>query len=167
MQPRLKESTQWTPLPVELQGHICEVFTERFSEEYGLEAYKFVTEGQIYSGEILLRVGLTNKDELRQYNFEMSVTYDKEKSKALDIIRESINTLEPSFEELFEEDFDGNEFPLVWMAVKGAKHNAHLRYSTVNTDLEKEADKLLEIYEKKLVYGEKLPEEDNSSDSLH
>ena len=169
MRPRQKTESPWTPFPQELIDHICEVFTERFSDEYDLEGLHFLAEGRIYREEILLRVGLNNPNQLKQYNFELSVLYNRDEQKALDVIQESVNVLEPSFVDLLEEDFEDADFPIEWMAIQGAKYMAHQQYSTVNTLLESEADKLLDEFEKKLLHEAEGSEEsaDPLDDILH
>ena len=162
MEPRLKSSTQWTPFPIELCDQICEVFTDRFADEYDLRGFHFVTEGQIYSsGEIVLRVGLNSPRQLRQHNFELSMTFDPEKQKAKELIEKSLDTIAPQFVELFEEDFDDHEFTRTWSPVeKASVAGAHMRYSTINSDLESQADQILDEFEKKLVYGESQSDSD-------
>jgi len=169
MTPRIETKSPWTPFPTELQDLICEVFTERYADEYDLEGYHFIAQGRIYATEILLRVGLNNPNQLKQHNFELSVIYDKETEKALEVIQGSLSVLEPSFEELLEEDFADEDYDRYWSPIKGAKAMAHLRYSTINTELEEEADRLLSEYEKKLVYGDTDYEDEESSieDLLH
>ena len=166
MEPRLKSSTQWSPFPIELCDQICEVFTDRFADEYDLRGFHFISEGQIYQAEILIRVGLTNPKQLRQHNFELSVPFDPEKSKAKELIEKSLDNIAPQFIELLEEDFDDHEFTREWQALeKPSIPGCHMRYSTINTDLEKQADILLEEFEKKLVYGESDPT--SQPDPLH
>lgn len=168
MDPRLKSSKQWSPFPVELCDQICEVFTERFADEYDLRGFHFVTEGRIYPEEVIVRVGLTSNGQLKQHNFELSLTYNSESDKALEMIQKSVDLLEPSFVDLLEEEFADDEFDRKWQPIKNTKKlEAFLRYSTVNTNLEEQADRLLEEFDKKLYYGEDLPDPVEDEPTLH
>ncbi len=157
MEPRLKTSTQWSPFPEELCQLTSQSLKERFAEEYDLDKAEFVVEGRIYEKEIVGLYGVRFKDEIKQYNFEVSLEYDSEKEKALDLIQNSMDVVEHLLTELFEEDFEDYELSKTWQTMPYEKKMYFYKYSTNNTDLEAQADKLLEEFEKKLVYGEKPP----------
>ena len=165
MEPRLKNSTQWTPYPTELCEQAMEVLTERFSEEYGLEKSQFVVEGRIYKEELIGRFGLNTPEQLKQPNFEISVEYDQEKDKVLEVIQASMDMVEHLWTELLEEDFEDYELSKEWQPLNLDKKTYHYRYSTVNTQLEEQADQWLEENEKKLVYGERSDEEEPLEES--
>lgn len=162
MDPRLKKSTQWTPFPEELSQQAQDVLRERFSEEYGLEDWQFVVEGRIYEGEILGRFGLQSSSQLKQPNFELSVEFDSDKEKALELIQKSMDVVEHLFSEFLEEDMEDSELAKTWQSMPFEKKMFFYKYSTVNTSLEEQADKLLEEYEKKLVYQEENHQDDLS-----
>ncbi len=167
--PRLKSSTQWSPFPAELCELTAAVLTERFSEEYDTEGAVFAVEGFIFQEEIIGRYGLRLQGQIKQYNFEVSMDYDAEKDKPLELIQNSMDVVDHLWTELFEDDLEDSELPTVWQTMPYEKRMYHFRYSTVNTELEKEADRLLNEYEKKLVYqadshdpAEDMPEDDSS-----
>ena len=175
MDPRLQSSTQWSPFPIELCEQSVSVLTERFADEYVLEDAQFIVEGFIYQEEIIGRYGLQIKGQIKQHNFEISQEYDVEKDKPLELIQNSMDVVEHLWTELLEDDLEDSEMPKKWQTMPHKKRMYHFRYSTVNTKLEKEADKLLEEYEKKLVYGasstnplmDLAKEEEEDTSTLH
>ena len=161
MDPRLKSSTQWSPFPAELCELIVSALGDRFTDEYGLEDYQFVAEGRIYQQEILTRVGLSVPGQLKQHNFEFSYEYDNTKEKTLELIQSSMDVIEHVWTEFLEEDMEDTEMPREWQTMPYKKMMYFFKYSTVNTNLEAEADKLLKEYEDKLVYEESSVEDDD------
>ncbi len=159
MQARLKTSIQWTPFPAELCENAVLVLNERFKEEYDLENGEFTVEGRIYNHEIVGRYGLRIKNQLKQYNFEVSFDFDPEKDKALEMIQDSMDLVEHLWTEFLEEDRDDSELTVLWQSIPYKNANYFFRYSTVNSQLELEADQLLAQYEKKLVYDTPIEEE--------
>ena len=151
MDPRLKSSVQWTPFPEEFCDQAKKVLSDHFQEEYDLKKSQFVVEGRIYREEVLVRYGLEVEGQLKQYNFEISFEYDSKKQKVLELIHQSMDLVESLwtnfFTELFEDDLD-DKLPREWESVRFEKKNYFYRYSTVNTRLEREADRLLSIGEK-------------------
>jgi hypothetical protein len=160
MQARLKTSQQWTPFPEELCQLCVDVLSERFCEEYGLENSQFVVEGRIFNNEILGRFGLKIQGQLKQPNFEISMDFDGEKDKALPMIQKSMDLVDHLWTEFLEEDMEDKDLSPLWQSLEFNSLTYHYRYSTINSELEQEADKLLQEYEKKLVYGEAELEED-------
>lgn len=172
MDPRLKSSKNWTPFPGELCEQIVTVLSERFIDEYGLDDAEFVVEGFIYKEEIIGRYGLQVKDQIKQHNFEISLEYNSEKEKAHELIQKSMDVVEHLWSELLEDDLEDSDLSKQWQTMPFEKKMYFYRYSTVNTSLEEEADRLLAEYEKKLVYGDAEEEEleepsDESGDTLH
>ncbi len=152
MDARLKTSTQWSPFPEELCEQMTEVLTDRFSDEYDLESAQFVVEGFIYKEEIIGRYGIRTEGQLKQHNFEISIEYNSEKEKALEVIQNSMDVVEHLFTEFLEDDMEDSELLKTWQTLPYEKKMYFYRYSTVNSALEEEADKWLSEYEKKLVY---------------
>jgi hypothetical protein len=162
MEPRLLTSTQWTPFPGELLQQIIEATEDHFSD-YERGDRQFIAEGRIYPKEIILRIGLTaNKGELRQDNFEASLEYNSEKDKPVEQIHLLVDFLAETWAEFFEEAPDREVLPLLWTEQFFEKRPVYIRYTSENTDLEKQAAAFLAMDEKKLVYGD----EDTHSD-LH
>jgi hypothetical protein len=158
MDPRLKSSKKWSPFPGELCQQMVEVLTERYASEYDLEASEFVVEGYIYKEEIIGRFGLRVQGQLKQHNFELSWDYDSAKEKPFELIQNAMDVVEHLWTELLEDDLEDIDLAKTWQSLPHQKKTYHYRYSTVNTDLERAADRLLDEYEKKLVY--ESPEHD-------
>lgn len=165
MDARLKSSTQWSPFPKELCENAALVLQERFAEEYDIDGGKFVVEGRIYPQEIVGRYGLRFKDQLKQLNFEVSLEYDPEKDNALELIQKSMDVVEHLWTEFLEDDLDDKELVSDWQSMPYEKTMYFFRYTTVNSKLEEEADKLLEEYEKKLLYQDENAPAAEAADS--
>lgn len=140
MNPRKKESKKWTTLPPELTKQIQAVFVENFSSD--LEGKSLKVEGRVYPTEILLRVGINNKGELRFHNFEVSVDHSQEKQDAVQKINIAVDAIASLVAEYFEND-EESELPLTWHEYPFQKTKIWLQYSSTNSDLEAEANKLL------------------------
>lgn len=154
MESRLKTSTKWTPFPLELVTQLEDVFKEFFAE-YELNGGVFKVEGAIFPEEIVMRVGLNIPNQLRQDNFELSQAYDAEADKVTEVIHNMADELGIVWEDYLEEPPLLSELPLIWQPIADRK-TAFYRYSSINSDLEKQADMLLQQYDKKLVYGEDM-----------
>lgn len=150
MEPRLKTSIKWSPFPEELIGQIEEVFKQSF-EDYDLNG-QFIAEGAIYPEELLLRVGLTKNNQLRQRNLEASIQYNPEEEKPLEKIHVLVDFLGQVWESYLEDEPEDSEMSLTWVEERFKKDSVFLKFSTVNSNLEKQADQLLEMFEKKLVH---------------
>lgn len=151
MDPRLKSSTKWTPFPEELCQQIYDVFTENFAD-YDLTG-RFVVEGKIYPEELWLRVGLNDPNRLRQDNFEASMEYGAEDDKAIERIHLLVDLLGEIWKDFLEGDAEEDmEPPRTWQPQRFEKQDLFFRYSTVNSDLEKQAEALLQLDEKRLVH---------------
>jgi len=151
MQPRLKTSKKWTAFPKEYSEQIEGVFKENFADY--LTNGKLVIEGRIYPEEILLRVGYHKDGRIRQANFEVSMEYCQQKQDAVDRIHNCIDAAASMMMEYFETDGEV-EFPRKWQEYPFNGQSIFLQYSTVNTDLEAQADALLGEDEKALLREE-------------
>ncbi len=156
MQPRLKTSKKWSPFPKELALQIEGVIRENFGSELG--SLKLVIEGRIYGQEIVLRLGLREKDSIRQTNFEVSVDYVIAEGKVLESIHLALDGAGAMLEE-FLKDGEAVRFPKTWLEQKFHDQQIFIQSSAVNTDLEAEADRLLGLSE-----GLLNAEEDESED---
>lgn len=161
MEPRLKTSTKWSPFPMELSTQIKDVLMEGFSD-FDLNG-TFVVDGLICPGEIVLRIGLNKNNMLRQDNFEASLEYSGEEDKAIEIIHIMVDFLGHIWETFLEDEPELEDMPLGWVEHRFQKSQIFLRYTSVNTALEKQADEILNAFEKKLVH--ELPD-DEGSESL-
>lgn len=138
MQPRLKSSQKWTELPKEYVDQIRTAFMENFGAQIG--EGKLLIEGRIYPQEILLRVGYLEPGRLAQTNFEVSMDYTPE--DAVERIHNCIDAAASMMMEYFEEDGEV-DFPYSWKPFPFQKKTIYLQFSTENSELEAEADRLL------------------------
>ncbi len=160
MQPRLKTSKKWSPFPKELIKQIQAVVHENFRDKLG--GLTIFVDGRIYPEEICLRVGYLPKDSLRQSNFETSIDYKMNESDVIAQIHHCIDVIGMMLEQHFE-NIEGTRFPRQWAPEKLGKKTVFVRFSTENTELEDEADRLLGV-EKGKVYNEHLEEISDDDD---
>jgi hypothetical protein len=140
MEPRLSTSRKWTPLPEELIKQIRSVFKQNFKKEIGtgtIEAH-----GKIYPEELLIGVGLRQKDSLKQNNWEISIAYKQGKDNVLKLLHTAIDAAASLFEQFFAAENDA-DFPRKWEEVDFEGRKIYVQYNTVNSELEAEADKFL------------------------
>lgn len=158
MQPRLKSSKKWTAFPKEYADQIQGVFEENFKKH--LTDKKLVIEGRIYPEEVVLRVGIQNKGELRQRNFEVSMDYSAKDKNALESIHTAVDVAASMLMDYFEND-ETVDFPLVWKEYPFNKKKVYLQTTSENSELEAAANKLLGVEDDSLVHeveGEDEPE---------
>lgn len=171
MEPRLKSSIKWTPFPEEFLEQIQSSF-EEFFESYELNEKSFRVQGAIYPEEILLRVGLNSPHQLRQDNLEASMEINPQEEKALEQIHKIVDFIAQVWEDLLEDEENPSELPRRWQPFPWENKKIFLKYSTTNTDLEAQADALLNLDDKQLVYGSEEidfedPEINKDMDSFH
>ena len=140
MQPRLKTSKKWTALPKELMQQVQSVFKETFGDRLG--DGKLEAQGRIYPEEILFYVGYRPKGALKQQGFEVSVAYKKDKDNVLKLLHLTVDAAGSLLEQILSAEDDA-DFPRLWTEVDFEGRKIHVQYSTTNTELEAEADKLL------------------------
>lgn len=158
MTPRLKSSKKWTTFPKEYSEQIQNVFKENFAP-YLEDDSELIVEGRIYSEEITLRVGYKEQDRLSQANFETSITYNQENNDALEMIHNCVDAAASMMMEYFETEGE-SDFPYTWKEVPFKKSKIYLRFSTENSTLEAEANKLLGITEEDILNEEDPTDED-------
>lgn len=140
MDARKSTSKKWTAFPEEYLSQITGVFKEAFGHEIGQS--KLVVEGRIFPEEICLRVGFREPQTLRQNNFEVSTDFDPAKENAIEKIYSCIDGAASLMTTFFETQ-NKEQLPVDWKPFKFEKNVLYFQYSTVNTDLEGEADRLL------------------------
>ena len=140
MNPRKKESKKWSQIPPELAKQIKTVFEENFKTQLTGKSLK--VEGRIYPTEILMRIGINVKGELRFQNFEVSVDHSSEKQNTVSQIHIAVDAIASLMLEYFDNGED-HEMPYTWQEYPFEKQTIWLQYSSENSDLEAEADKLL------------------------
>ena len=141
MEPRLKTSKKWTALPKELIEQIRNVFVENFTEQ--AKAGKIFAEGRIYPEELLFSIGYLPNKQLRQHNFEVSLPYKQNKDNVMKLVHIAVDAAASLFVQLFEDEDAVEEFPTVWQEVKFEGRALFVQYTTENTELSEEADRLL------------------------
>jgi hypothetical protein len=151
----MSSSKKWTPFPCELNEQIISIFTENFSNRIG--DGQFVIDGRIYSEELLFRVGFQPKKRLHQTNFEASIHYT-----AFENIQDAIDLCLDATGSMMEQYYQANgrlDLPQHWEEFVFDKQKLYLQFSSLNTSIEAEADKLLGVSQAQLVH-----EEDPSED---
>ena len=166
--PRLATSLNSTAVPLEFLTKVRGIFERQFDIE--AETGEFLVEGRIYSDEVILRLGYLEKGRLKQINFEASMDLKKAKAEAdedgaftpVDEAESSVDldpaksavmsrlyTLIDALGSLMEEYFEAGsneeeiDVPLTWRAYDFEGEEVFMQYSTVNSRLEAEADRIL------------------------
>jgi hypothetical protein len=142
MQPRLSTSRKWTPLPDELVKQIRSVFRQNFKEQIGAATVE--VEGSIFPGEILVCVGIRHPKELKQSGFGVSIAYSRNKDNVIKLLHLAVDAVASLFEQLFSAETD-HDFPRVWEEVQFEGRSIFVQYTTENTELEHEADRILGV----------------------
>lgn len=142
MNPRKKESKKWTAIPAELAKQIKTVFEESFSAHLSQKTLK--VEGRIYPSEVLMRIGINSKGELRFQNFEVSVDHSAEKRDTVQKITIAVDAIASLMVDYFEKE-EEHEMPFVWQEYPFEGLQLWLQYSSTNTELEAAANKLLGV----------------------
>jgi hypothetical protein len=148
MNPRKKESKKWSALPPDLAVQIKKVFEENFKAHLVGKTLK--VEGRIYPTEVMMRVGINNKGELRYNNFEVSLDHSVAKENTVQQIHVAVDAIASLMADYFENE-EEHEMPLVWAEYPFYNQKLWLQYSSVNPDLEAEANKLLGLDEAALL----------------
>lgn len=162
MQPRLSSSRQWTALPKELITQVKSIFGQNFKDSIG-EGHIEV-DGRIYPGEILLMVGYRAPKSLKQSNFEISMAYQREKDNVLKLLHLGVDAAASLFEQFFAAEND-HDFPRIWESVPFEGRELFIQYTTTNTELEGQADRLLGLKgEEGLAKGDWEAEEETAEE---
>lgn len=163
---RLKTSKKWTALPKDFSEQIEKVFQDSFVKESKKGSFK--AEGRIFQKEIMLRIGYLEKNRLKQINLEISVDIPA----AADTIKKihlCVDALGAIFGDYFDALHEGEEdplekldIPLLWKEAHFQGETIFLQYTSVNSTLEAEADRILGIQAEQLVQDEGPDAEDNT-----
>lgn len=170
MNPRLSSSKTWTHFPEEFLEQVQDLVSESFAEHL-IEGACLHLEGRIYQEELLFRLGIKIAGQLKQNNFEVSAQYNPTAQNVKKIMYHCIEAAASMMSEYFEwydqpstateeaisEEID---FPREWTEFNFEGIPLFLQYTTVNTDLEKEANRLLGLS------GSELVQTTNSEDAL-
>lgn len=162
MQPRLKTSKKWSAIPKELSTQIKDVFKQSFKPHIGTGTV--LADGRIYPSEILMSVGYKPKTGLRQFNWDISIEYKRDKDNVMKLLTLAVDVAGSLFEQFFTAEND-HDFPRLWAEVDFEGKKVFVQYQTANAELEAEANKILGIKEgEELVGGEW--EDDLSIDTI-
>ena len=157
MNPRKKESKKWSAIPSDLAKQIKAVFEESFSAYLVGKTLK--VEGRIYPTEILMRIGINAKGELRFQNFEVSIDHSSQKQDTIQKITLAVDAIASLMVDYFDNE-ESHEMPLVWHEYPFENEKLWLQFSSTNSDLEVEANKFLGVEDKNSLLVEALDELD-------
>ncbi len=157
MNPRKKESKKWSVIPAEFLGQIKTVFEQNFQRF--LNEQKIKVQGRIYPTEIVLRVGLHKKGELRHRNFEVSLDHSSAEQNTMQKIHLAVDAIGSLMEEYFDTE-EATDLPYLWREVPFEKDLVWFQFSTENPDLEAEANKLLGEKKENLINEQDEDEEE-------
>lgn len=163
MNPRKKESKKWSTIPKEFSNQIQAVFEQNFSNFLSEKIIR--VQGRIYPSEILLRVGLHKKGELRYNNFEVSLDHSSIEQNTIQKIHLAVDAIGSLMIEYFEAD-ETVDLPYLWREVPFEKEKVWFQFTTENPDLEQEANKLLGIENKSLINEDKASNGDEVIENL-
>ncbi len=141
MNPRLKSSKKWTHFPEEYQNQIQQVFKDNFQKQ--LKSYQLKTEGRIYPEEVILTVSFGSPQSLAQNNFNISISYEPNNPEILEKIHMAVDAIASLMMDYFEKEEDHSELPREWQEFDFDKKKLYFHFSTENSDLEKEANRIL------------------------
>lgn len=141
MEPRLKTSKKWTALPKELLEQIRQIFVENFPKQ--AKGGKMFAEGRIYPEELLFAIGFLPFKQLRQHNFEVSIPYKANKDNVMSLVHIAVDAAASLLAQLFEDEEAVCEFPRTWQEFTFEGRKLYIQYTTENTELTEEADRLL------------------------
>lgn len=160
MHPRKKESKKWSLIPAEFSGQIQTVFEQNFQNFLKDQSIK--VQGRIYPTEIVLRVGLHKKGELRHRNFEVSLDHSSVQQNTIQKIHLAVDAIGSLMIEYFEAE-ETVDLPYVWREVPFEKEAVYFQFTTENPDLEEEANKLLGATKNNLINEDENEDEDNEN----
>jgi hypothetical protein len=162
MEPRRKtnKKIRSTALPPEYLKNVKDVFTKAFQKRLGKR--KIFVEGRLFPSELILCVGyLPDPKGLKQTNFEASIDHSgKDVFEKLGITIDAI----AGMMDQYLESGETQELPLEWTQYDFDKTKVFLRTSGRNTELEKEANKILGVDANDALYteGDELEKMDES-----
>ncbi len=159
MNPRNQIQSSWTSIPEEFSFKVLNALEAEFAKQ--AKAGEFIVEGKIFDNEILIRIGYLERGRLRQINFEASVDYDRESSEILDSFYLCVDSLGLWMHEYFEkaEQDEDQDLPLTWRPAEFKNNTVFMQFSTVNSRLEQEADRILGMSSSAL-FNEEIAGED-------
>lgn len=156
MEPRRSKSSKSSALPKDYVKQVVDALKESFADE--TKSGKFIVEGRIFPDEILIRMGFLENGRLRQTNFEISVDYKAGKDDTVKLLNLAVDVGATMLEELFSATDDA-DFPRTWKSYEVEGREVFLQFSSINSQLDKEAAKLLGEDPDQLVQSDEDAEE--------
>lgn len=194
MTPRLKNSKKWTAFPPDLTTQIGNSFQLQFKKESKRGSFKvegrifpaeillrvgYLEKGRLKQSNLEISVDFTSKDDVVS---KIHLCVDALGSLFFDYF-EALNPAEANSDEILDGNLDetsndetlekdlldptlspGLDLPAAWKAFPFLNETVYLQYSTVNSDLEAEADRLLGLQANSLLQ-EVTEDEDEDADT--
>jgi len=142
IEPKNKNNSAFTKLPLELLETISEVFNENFEEQ--ARSGEFVTFGQVHQSELILRVGYLEKGTIKQVNFDTSNVASGSEAQIIASLEEMVFATKELFLDYFKNSNLEN-FSYHWNPLTASEKSGQVYYKLdmTNTELEKQANALL------------------------
>lgn len=142
MNPRLPTSKKWTSVPPEFLQQIRESLEKLWGEKN--PGTKFFAEGRIFPQEIVARIGILAPGRLAQSNFEISSELNP-KEPLMEQLTAAFDAALALGDEYLTAGEEANSglYPRLWKEFKYAGKSHFFQFSTVNTELEAEANRWL------------------------
>jgi hypothetical protein len=160
MEPRLKSSKQWTPIPPDYIRQVKEALLGHFPDKS--KTGEWIMDGRIYSEELLVRMGYHEEGKIKQITFELSTQYVAQRDSMTDLLSLVVDVAANLLETAFSSATD-DAFPRSWQEYAVEKKRIFIQYSSANTKLEEEANRLLGETTDTLLRGH---EEDDEAETL-
>ena len=148
MESRRSTGKKWTPIPADFSKQVINALRDSFKDE--IKSGKFVFEGRIYPDELVIRVGYIENGRLRQTNFDVSVDYKPGRDDTYKLLGIAVDVGATMLDELFSTVEDA-DFPRVWQPFEVEGKQVYMQFSSENSELDREADKILGQGEDSLV----------------
>lgn len=131
-------------MPQEFLDKVQESVTE--SWDLPEQKVKVFAEGRLYPEEILVRIGILEAGRLAQANFEISMEIDKKTplTEQLTLCFDASYSVASEYVQAGE-NANVHLYPTYWKELKFQGKSVFFQFSTVNSVLEAEADKLLGV----------------------
>ena len=155
MKPRQSKAS-YSPLPKEYCQHIQSVLENYFMSK--LSKVRWIIEGRIYEKEICILSGFTKEKELQQKNIILSIDFDPQKDRCQKKIEDCMNLLANILEHHLKLKSRWPHSPKWYKALSPFKKGeVYFQTSTVNTELEEAANRILdEVQDKAKTEASKL-----------
>ena len=123
---------------------LVKMISDEFNQQHKafLEGKTTIIEGLLFQDEVYISFGFKEPGALRQVNFEASVDFDAENTKALDRIHLAVDAIDSMLGEYIQAEGD-IEMPHEWKAFDYSGITVFLRSNTENSEIEKMTEEFL------------------------